>query len=147
MYLFHVCFTGLHFVSWKPFWLQDLHLRFILDVYLKKTHPPTTSSCLFPLSGSSTGNTFHPTAASLETFQFPKLWRYHTFAAWPQQYRVFFPDHLFNRNGWQISSREIDPDNSLDLPVQHGSIIPAREKNNNIKERVSAILSFNYILL
>ena len=36
MYLFHVCFTGLHFVSWKPFWLQDLHLRFILGVYLKK---------------------------------------------------------------------------------------------------------------
>ena len=29
-------FTGLHFVSWKPFWLQDLHLRFILGVYLKK---------------------------------------------------------------------------------------------------------------
>ena len=40
MYLFRVCFTGLHFVSLKPFWLQDLHLRFILGVYLKKpTHP------------------------------------------------------------------------------------------------------------
>ena len=34
MYLFHVCFTGLHLVS---LWLQDVHLRFILDVYLKKT--------------------------------------------------------------------------------------------------------------
>ena len=33
MYLFHVCFTGLHLVS---LWLQDVHLRFILDVYLKK---------------------------------------------------------------------------------------------------------------
>ena len=44
MYLFHVCFTGLHFVSWKPFWLQDLHLRFILGVYLEKNKQRNTNN-------------------------------------------------------------------------------------------------------
>ena len=49
MYLFHVCFTGLHFVSCETIllWLQDFHLRSALAASFSKipTHPLPSLFC------------------------------------------------------------------------------------------------------
>ena len=68
MYLFHVCFTGLHLVS---LWLQDVHLRFILDVYLKKTE--------------TTKNYKHYTAG----FQLPTSTLVFTVGAWDIRFSIY----------------------------------------------------------